>query len=283
MDFRLVPFTITNGFSSISEITTIIKDNFKNSKEEFERIKSISAMDYSTQEKIKDEKCDLNTEFSNVLHGISNYNILSDEIIYFKFHSELENDSKGLPALYRRYDEHRTRVKLPPKFSKPFILIIKELSKGLLLAPWGSRARVDYIINNDLTTLLPFTYDSDITITSENIENFLSVQPDNGNCTIVSINWLYGMVSDEGSTRIYGTRIENVEDLSHLEAIKRKYNSFSYKSLQSRVKYTSDDEVKYAKIILSSADNDAPIKTSLDSNSHVSQRDFYKLIGRLIE
>jgi hypothetical protein len=279
MEHRIFPFKINKTFSTFEELKQNIETNLQTSNESYNSMKVASDRDYSTgtSDIEKQDLAEIETTFQHKLHHVCKYSFLSNNILFLKFHSELEDQNLGLIARYSRYDEHHTRVKSPPRFKKPFIVYIKDKTHGIMFAPSGTPARVDYICFNDLQSLLLTVFQEEKKFTSNEIDQlFLLVNSDSKVDKILSVT---ANVTDQGTRQRHGYFMSNFRDITDYLSRRKQYGEFITDILSIRVKYGED---KLAILTFNGYERTPSILTNLSERDIESKRDFYEWLGTLL-
>ena len=208
MDCRLFPFNYNQSKQSIE----IFKDDLLKNLDENQKQTQITILqsqrDHHVGELDNKDQVDVTTRFEHKIHGIKRYKFLSNTILYFTFHSEIEEPFSGLYPLVKTYREHRTRIITPPKFDRPFVIIFKTDTTGLLLAPKGTPERVEYLVRN-LSSTLGVAFNKEIRFTSEKMDQILDKLGKDGD-RIKSINELSASVIDNESYEHHNTTLNNI-------------------------------------------------------------------------
>lgn len=279
MRHRIFPFSVRNDFTELSDLKTTIESKLEQSNQNYLNTKNQSNRDYSTNEMDNDrqELTDIITEFQHILHGINVYKFLSDNLLYFKFHSELENQPEGLIARYYRYNEHFTRVKSPPRFKKPFFAYFKDEKKGILFAPSGSPKTVNYICDKNIHNLLHVNFQREKTFSSTEIERlFTLINSDTDR--VEGISMITANIVSKGSRQRQTITLTNLRDFNQFQNLKKNNTEFHLDAIEFYVKY---GDGKRAKLMLYGCERSPSISTTLSSRNVESKKEFYEWLGNL--
>ena len=277
MDWRIFPFYIAQNFRSLIDLKEEVSSNLEDCCDKFNEVVSLSDKDYSTTEKKSDKSAEIIHEFAHCIHGICNPIFLSDQILYFKFHSELEDTARGLMATHRRFDEHKTRFKIPPKFNKPFLVLFSNTANGFLLAPWGTPNRVEYIINNDLKDALPIIFKNEIKFSSQNMDDLLNdIDNDASN---MDVKMLTAQVQDKDSPLRYSTTWSDRGSYNQIRELRKNYDNFWIDTIDCIIHYEEEKFNSIRLILRSQFTNYAPLSDNIGrSRSKYEQKNLYEYI-----
>jgi len=280
MDCRLFPFTFNDSKQPLkldqfrAELIKILDEN----KRQTQATIASSIKDYETTEDDSEDIAEVTTKFRHPIHGIKKYIFLSDSVLDIKFHSELEDPLSGLSPTYKRYDEHNTRIVNPPKFDKSFILIFKDESTGLLIAPFGTPTRVEYIIK-DVGESLGLKFKKEITITPEQMDDLLE-KLNKDNKRIKNITWVDARIVDNESHEHHGFGMGNIRNYTQFDHLRKNYNSFKLDLIKFTVRYKSGLD-QTVNLILRSKKNSATLSIGFNSRTKESKNDVFQWIAGL--
>ncbi|MCK9440411.1 MAG: hypothetical protein M0Q13_03205 [Methanothrix sp.] len=282
MDWRVFPLSLKEEFDSYDEIYKDIEERLKDSHQKLLDTMTLTDKDYTTSEDTKEDVARLATEFKYQLHGVRNYKILSDNVLFIKFLSEIEDEANDLYATYRRYNEHNTRVKIPPRFSKPFFVYLKDYNRGVLLAPAGTPQRVEYIMTNDLSKILGANFSRERFFEPRDMDSFLDLVNGDDN-RIKGISSISAQVTDkDGLRRSYSTSMTNIGDYTQLKDLKDRYEDFRLYQIVCKIQYGGSAVTNLANLTIRSQGGKPPISAGADSRKIESKKDLVEWVGKLL-
>jgi len=200
--------------------------------------------------------------------------------VYFRFHTELEDDTSGLKAKYRRYDKHHIRVKSPPHFDKPFYALFSDSKTGFLLAPAGTPNTVEYVIANDLAKLLPFDFQQEIQLNRVTMKKLLTNVRQKSSDS-VRINSITAQILEEEKFERRTISLDNIGTYNELQELEKQYKSFELGQIDCEIHYQEDSVKHSAKLILRSHSN-KPLSDTLSDKNTSSKKGFFGWLGELL-